>query len=81
MDARHGLADSRRLYSELHGHFRIVYGIPDMADERRELSVQQGIDPGTHLAVLLATYNEILRPAIRLTRDCLSADAQSMTQI
>lgn len=75
MDARNGFTHSRRLYSELHGHYRIVYGVPDIAGEERDLSVQEGIDPAMHLAVLLATYNEILRPAIGLTRDCLNVDA------
>lgn len=39
-----------------------------------EFEVSQAIDKETHLAIVVATYNEILRPAVAAARECLRGD-------
>jgi len=68
MSVRNGFAHSKRVLSELHGHYRVAY---EAADPRG--IVTQAIDGRTHLAILLACYNEILRPAIDNAAKCLGA--------
>jgi len=67
VSVRNGFTHSKRIMSELHGHYRVAY---EAADPRGV--VTQAIDKRTHLAILLACYNEVLRPAIGLASDCLA---------
>lgn len=68
MNVRNEFAHSRRVLSELHGHYRIGYRVGPTAEGER---IVQALDRQTHLAILLAAYNEILRPAVATTRDCI----------
>lgn len=67
VSVRNGFTHSKRIMSELHGHYRVAY---ESADPRGV--VTQAIDKRTHLAILLACYNEVLRPAVERTSDCLA---------
>ncbi len=60
---RDDFTHARRLVSELHGEEYRSYG--------RELPVA-AVDWGDHLAIVLAIYDVILRPAVRLTGELLS---------
>jgi hypothetical protein len=66
VSARNGFTHSRRIMSELHGHYRVAY---EAADPRGVIT--QAIDKRTHMAILLACYNEVLRPSVELASACL----------
>jgi len=67
---RHGFTHSSRPPSELHGHYRLAYDVGGPVESDR---ITQAIDRETHMAILLATYNEILRAAVHACSECLSA--------
>jgi len=67
---RHGFTHSSRPPSELHGHYRVAYDVGGPADQDR---ITEAVDRETHVAILLATYNEILRAAAHACSECLSA--------
>ena len=58
-DARHSFTHGRRLPSELHGE-RFVSYASDSGDVA-------GIDAGDHVALVLAVFDAVLRPAVQLT--------------
>ncbi len=66
VSVRNGFTHSRRIISELHGHYRVAY---ESTDPRGV--VTQAIDKRTHMAILLACYNEVLRPAVNSATSCL----------
>ncbi len=68
MKIRNEFTHSRRVLSELHGHYRIGYRVGPTPERER---IVQALDRQTHLAILLAAYNEILRPAVAATRECI----------
>jgi hypothetical protein len=60
---RDDFTHARRLVSELHGEEYRSYGDePGVA----------GVDAGDHLAIVLAIYDAVLRPAVRLTGELLA---------
>jgi len=73
---RNDFTHSRRRLSELHGAYRVAYGTQG---DPAEVRIQQAIDKDTHLAILLAAYNEILRPAVSGCRNCLQPDGAPST--
>ncbi|MGH2824443.1 MAG: hypothetical protein ACRDLY_15795 [Thermoleophilaceae bacterium] len=68
---RNGFTHERRCPSELHGERAIVYGSQGQAPEE----VVPAMDAQAHLALAPAFYNEVLVPAIRLTRAVIVASA------
>lgn len=76
LEARDDFTHSIRKFSELHGHYRVAYNVRGDLDQ---IEVTEAMDRGTHLAIVLAAYNEILSPAMDAARQCLQTDTNSET--
>jgi hypothetical protein len=68
-DTRDGFTHQRRQHSQLHGRGSVAYGVRDAHDSFRTV---RGLEGSEHLAVLLAAYNLVLKPAIAVTADCVT---------
>lgn len=69
-DMRNGFTHNHRWYSGLHGFDQVVYGTSGPKEAFRQV---RAMDGSTHLAVLLGTYDLVLRPAVELASACVGS--------
>jgi hypothetical protein len=69
LEVRNGFTHASRPLSALHGYYRVGYHTG--ADMGAKGEIREAMNRQTHLAILLASYVEVLRPAVEATRACL----------